>query len=69
MESMPATTISVDPSVRDRLRGFCGGGLSYSDALTRLMDQVEMDRFFASFRAAIEDPDYPWIKEEDMEWD
>ena len=62
MKPMPSgqTTISIDPAVRDRLKGFCGGGISYSDAIQRLMDQVEADQFFASFRAAIEDPDFPW---------
>jgi hypothetical protein len=55
-----ATTISLDEAVRDRLKRFCGGGISYSEAVTRLMDLVEADRFFASFEAAIEDPAYPW---------
>lgn len=60
MKSMPATTISVDAAVRDRLKAFCGGGISYSEAVTRLMDLVEADRFFSSFRAAMDDPEYEW---------
>ncbi len=69
MDSMKPTTIGIDPAVRDRLKAFCGGGISYSEAIQRLMDQVEMDRFFASFRAAMDDPDHPWIDEKDLKWD
>lgn len=58
---MAMTTIGIDSRVRDRLKGYCGGGITYSEALTRLMDEVEKDRFFARFRAAMEDPDYPWV--------
>lgn len=68
MKSM-ATTISLDEKVRDRLRTFCGGGLSYSEALTRMMDKLEADRFFDEFEAAINDPDYPWIDYKDLKWD
>jgi hypothetical protein len=64
-----ATTISIDPQVRDRLKGYCAAGMTYSEALTRLMDLVEADRFFASFRAALEDPEYPWIDEANLRWD
>jgi hypothetical protein len=54
------TTINIDPKVRDRLKGFCPGGISYSEAIERLMDEVEAERFFAAFDAAIADPTYPW---------
>lgn len=63
-----ATTISLDPTVRDRLKGFGQGLNSYSEILTRLMDLVEADRFFASFRDAMDDPDYPWIEDKDLDW-
>ncbi len=69
MESMKPTTISIDPTVRERLRAFCGGGISYSEAIERLMDLVEADQYFASFRDAIADPEHPWIDEKDFEWD
>lgn len=68
MHAMPmATTINVDPKTRDKLRAYCGGGLSYSEAIERLMALVEADRFFASFRNAMDDPSFPWL--EDLEWD
>lgn len=59
MQTM-VTTINIDPAVRDRLKGFTGGGISYSEAIQRLMDLVEAERFFASFRDAMDDPSYPW---------
>lgn len=68
MDTM-ATTISLEEAVRDRLKGFLGAGMSYSEAITRLMDLVEADRFFASFRGAIEDPKTRWIPEGRMKWD
>jgi hypothetical protein len=64
-----ATTISVDSDVRDRLKGYCGPGMSYSEALTRLMDLIEADRFFASFRSALDDKKTKWVDEADFEWD
>lgn len=64
-----ATTISLDTAVRDRLKGYLPPGTSYSEALTRLMDLVDADRFFASFRDALADKSYPWIEESDLEWD
>jgi predicted CopG family antitoxin len=62
MESMQTmvTTINIDPKVRDQLKAYCGGGMSYSEAIQRLMDLVEAERFFSTFEAAIEDPSYPW---------
>jgi hypothetical protein len=64
-----ATTISIDGEVRDRLKGYCAAGMSYSEALTRLMDLIEADRFFASFRTALDDRKYKWVDEADFEWD
>lgn len=66
---MAATTISIDPGVRDRLKGYCAAGMSYSEALTRLMDLIEADRFFGSFRAALEDKKFKWVDAKDLEWD
>jgi hypothetical protein len=63
------TTINIEPPVRDRLKAFCGGGISYSEAIQRLMDLVEADRFFASFKDAMDDPNYPWIEGKDLKWD
>lgn len=64
-----ATTISLDPAVRDRLRGFCGPNMSYSEGLGRLLDLVEAGQFFASFRRDMDDPKYPWIEQDDFQWD
>ena len=69
MKTMVATTIPLDSGVRDRLKRFCGGGMSYSEALTHLMDLVEAERFFTEFEAAVQDPSYGWINGKDMEWD
>lgn len=69
MQSMPTTTINVDVEVRDRLRAFCGGGLSYSEALTLILDQVEVQAFFAEARRKADDPDYPWLDADDLRWD
>ncbi|MFA5861809.1 MAG: hypothetical protein WDA16_08950 [Candidatus Thermoplasmatota archaeon] len=66
---MPATTISLDSQVRDRLKGYSPPGTSYSDALTRLMDLIDSDRFLASFRGSIKDRKFPWIDDADFEWD
>lgn len=63
-----ATTISIDPEVKEELRRYCAGG-SYSEAIKRLMATVKLDRMLAGFEAALDDPDYPWIDEEDFDWD
>lgn len=44
-------------------------GISYSEAVTRLMDLVEADRFFASFRHDLEDSAFKWIPEDRLKWD
>lgn len=64
-----ATTIRIDERVRDRLRAFCTGGLSYSEGITQLLDRVEMGEFFKEARRNTDDPDYPWIDERDFKWD
>ena len=35
------TTLTVDPAVRARLKGFGTHGMTYNDILTRLMDEAE----------------------------
>lgn len=54
------TTIPIDSDVRDMLKRFTGGGMTYSEAIKRLIYTVQADRFFDEFEAAIQDPDYPW---------
>lgn len=62
------TTISIDPEVRDRLKGYVAAGMTYSEALTRLMDLIEADLFFSSFRSALDDRKTKWVDESDFEW-
>ena len=64
---MGSTTISIDPAVRDRLKTFCGGGMSYSETLSLVLDRIEREDFFAQLRRDADDPDYPWLDE--LEWD
>jgi predicted CopG family antitoxin len=63
------TTISIDNEVRDRLKGYAPPGTSYSEAITRLMDLIEVDRFLASFRGAVDDKKTRWVDERDFGWD
>lgn len=63
------TTINIESAVRDRLKGYVPPGTSYSEALTRLMDLIDEERFLASFRDAVEDKKRKWIDEKDFEWD
>ena len=66
LESMVATTITIDSSVRDRLRGFRVG--TYDETLTHLMDQVEKERFIAEMQRELDDPATVWVEHEDIEW-
>jgi len=60
------TTISVDERVRDRLKAYLGGGMSYSEALMHLMDRVEADEFFRGLKRAMDDPAHPWLDK--LQW-
>ena len=42
---MGTTSIPVDTKVRDRLRKYAVGDMTYNDVLTRLMDEHERDLF------------------------
>lgn len=63
------TTIPIDPKVRDRLRGFGKAGMTYSDILTAVLDQIEMEKFFREIEAKLNDPSVKWIDHDDIEWD
>lgn len=64
-----ATTIPIDPAVRDRLRSYGTAGMTYSQIVTALLDKVEMEKFLAELQARSDDPSVQWIRHEDMEWD
>lgn len=64
LDSMTATTITIDGAVRDRLKGFSVG--SYNDTLTALMDRIEREEFIKEFRRMIDDPATDW---ETIDWD
>lgn len=58
---MAATTITVDARVRDRLREFAAGSKNYSEAITRILDRLEMDDFLEDAKRRIDDPSHPWL--------
>lgn len=53
--SAMATTIGVDPAVRDRLRAYGTAGMTYSEIVQNLMDQVDREAFVAEIRRRIDD--------------
>lgn len=63
------TTIPIDPKVRDRLRGFGKAGMTYSEILTAVLDQIEMEKFFRESEALLADPNVKWVDHDDIEWD
>jgi hypothetical protein len=63
------TTIPIDPAVRDRLRSFGTAGMTYSQILTKVLDQIEMEKFFAEMQKELDDPDTVWVDFDDVKWD
>lgn len=63
------TTIPIDPAVRDRLRSFGTAGMTYSQILTKVLDQIEMEKFFAEMQRELDDPDTVWVDFDDVKWD
>ncbi len=64
-----ATTIPIDPAVRDRLRSFGHAGMTYSEIVTAVLDKIEMEKFLAEMQRTVDDPAIQWIRHEDMVWD
>lgn len=64
---MGMTSISIDEQVRDRLRALSVGSKNYTEALTRLLDEIEMDRYVDRLQREIDDPDQPWL--DGIEWE
>ncbi|MCA1818852.1 MAG: hypothetical protein LC620_02170 [Halobacteriales archaeon] len=62
---MPLTTIPVDTSVRDRLKGYGRKGMTYNDILTRLMDEREMEAFIRQLEKEA-DAETQWVDVEDL---
>lgn len=63
------TTIPLAPDVRDRLRAHGTAGMTYSEIITRVLDQIEMEKFIAEMQRIADDPNTVWIAHEDMDWD
>lgn len=62
---MASTSIPVDSKVRDRLRKYAVGDMTYSDVLTRLMDEHERDLFIREIQKEA-DSATEWIPAEDI---
>lgn len=62
-----ATTIPIDPKVRDRLKRYGHAGMTYNAILTRLMDEVDRRDFVAEMRRrASEVREDEWVDLEDV---
>ncbi len=59
-----ATTIPIDPAVRDRLRTYGTSGMTYNEILRGLMDQVDREAFVAEIRRRV-DEIKNWVDLED----
>lgn len=62
---MVVTSIPVEPKVRDRLRKYAVGNMTYSQVLTRLMDEHERDHFIREIQKEA-DAATEWIPAEDL---
>jgi hypothetical protein len=59
------TTIPLDTSVRDRLKGYGRKGMTYNDILTRLMDEVELEAFIQQVQREA-DAETHWVPAEEL---
>lgn len=65
---MAHTTLPVDPKVRDRLRRFGIAGETYSQILTRLMDDASQRALVTWMDRRMEEvKDEDWVDLEDIE--
>lgn len=60
------TTIPVEGSVRDRLRTYGHAGMTYSQILQGLMDEVDRERFVQWMRRRADEVT-GWVDLEDLE--
>lgn len=64
---MAGTTINIEPRVRDRLKTYGIAGETYNAILTRLMDNMEREAFFAEARRVAALPDSAFTDLDDLE--
>lgn len=58
---MMPTTISLEPSTRDRRRAFGQAGMSYDEIVRRLMDEVDRDHFVSELHRQA-DAESRWVE-------
>lgn len=66
---MALTSIPVDTEVRDRLKHYGTMGMTYNDILTRMMDEIELEKFVQEMIRIADDPGVKWVRHEDLGWD
>lgn len=66
---MALTSIPVDTEVRDRLKRYGTMGMTYNDILTRMMDEIELEKFVRDCVRIADDPKTKWVRWEDVQWD
>ena len=64
-----ATTIPLNPRVRDRLKSYGSMGDTYNDIVMRMMDEIERKAFLAKLRKQVDDPATEWVSLEDLRWE
>lgn len=63
-----STTITLDPDVRDRLKAYGTAGMTYNDILTRIMDEIDRERFVAEMRRRADElDDEDWVDLDEIE--
>lgn len=60
---MTRTTIAIPTQVRNRLKGYGTKDMSYAQILTRLMDEIERDRFVAEMRRLADEGEFVPLSE------
>jgi hypothetical protein len=68
MQTIMATTIPIEASVRDRLKTFGHAGMTYSQILSKMMDRIEREEFVREMRR-IAATTQEWIPHGQIDWD
>lgn len=66
---MALTSIPVASEVRDRLKRYGTMGMTYNDILTRMMDEIELEKFVRECIRIADDPNTKWVSWDEIEWD